>query len=307
MDPCVWYTKSVEVYCIESIYTGFTDDWKHPLSFVYDLCMQLSSTLRMSLCRMELFVIEGKLLSLCVCVCVRELYPPSVFIHVTGVMVSTSSLSQSVIDGPMLQPDIHVTTSPQSILQRLCRASFALTSSVLPACSSRTSPITSAPPWDYRTNVCLKLSVLRGEDYKCTAPRKVNQSACTDAGINQSCHREGGQRDYSQHRVGLGQCWEQKKKKKLSNASGCTQKIMWQYTRSKISYYLLLLLHPTVHIYNIFPSCVARTTKCASEHRGRVDSCSKRTLHHWLHSLVSKQHQNVLSHVETFCHGLAWQ
>lgn len=77
--------------------------------------------------------------------------------------------------------------SPESLLLRLCallpvplpRPPSPLPPSPLPPvhlpqgpAQSRPSPITSAPPWDYSTNVRLKLSVLKGEDYKCTAPSK---------------------------------------------------------------------------------------------------------------------------------------
>lgn len=57
----------------------------------------------------------------------------------------------------------------------------------LKVCRPRPSPITSAPPWDYSTNVCLKLSVLRGKITSALhPPREVNQSGCAVAGINQS-------------------------------------------------------------------------------------------------------------------------
>lgn len=58
------------------------------------------------------------------------------------------------------------------------------------------SPITSAPPWDYSANVCLKHPVLRGEIMAVLAsPRGggglTNQNSQTQGLTNRATEREG--------------------------------------------------------------------------------------------------------------------
>lgn len=85
---------------------------------------------------------------------------------------------------------------PEAFLLRLCCVFIFLRSPSSRSVRCCPSPITSAPPWDYSTNVCLKLSVLRGKITSALhPPREVNQPGRSDAGINQSHHGEGGQRD----------------------------------------------------------------------------------------------------------------
>lgn len=98
----------------------------------------------------------------------------------------------------------------------------------------RPSPITSAAPWDYSTNVCLRLSVLRGKITSALhPPREVNQSVCADAGINQSHpEREGGGLNWAQRGIrtllSAEKCFEMSL---VYFSLGCEFVILWLWTR----------------------------------------------------------------------------